>query len=75
MSAYPLQRSLPSCERRGSGRNRWDCFLFFTQLSVIFIVRLYLHFILTMSLEECQTKSFEMNLLLHAIFKFFTTKR
>ena len=30
LSAYPLQRSLPSCERRGSGRNRWDCFLYFT---------------------------------------------
>ena len=27
------------------------------------------------SLEECQTKSFGMNLLLHAIFKFCTTKR
>jgi len=38
-------------------------------------VRLYLHFILTMSLEECQTKSFGMNLLLHAILKFCTTKR
>jgi len=31
--------------------------------------------ILTISPEECQTKSFEMNLLLHAIFKFCTTKR
>jgi len=30
----------------------------------------YLHFILTISLEECQTKSFGMNL-----FKFCTTKR
>ena len=38
-------------------------------------VRLYLHSILTMSLKECQTKSFGMNLLLHAIFKFCTTKR
>jgi len=38
-------------------------------------VRLYLHFILTMSLEEYQTKSFGMNLLLHAIYKFCTTKR
>jgi len=28
-----------------------------------------------MSLEKCQTKSFGMNLLLHAIFKFCTTKR
>jgi len=28
-----------------------------------------------MSLEECQTKNFGMNLLLHAIFKFCTTKR
>jgi len=28
-----------------------------------------------MSLEECQTKSFVMNLLLHATFKFCTTKR
>jgi len=35
----------------------------------------YLHFILTISPEECQTKSFGMNLLLHAIFKFCTTKR
>jgi len=38
-------------------------------LSVYNLVRLYLHFILTMSLEECQTKSFWMNLLLHAIFR------
>jgi len=36
--------------------------------------RKYLHFIRTISLEECQTKSFGMNLLLHAIFKFCTTK-
>jgi len=31
-------------------------------------VRLYLHFILTMFLEEGQTKSFGINLLLHAGF-------
>jgi len=44
--------------------NQWDLFF-----SVYNPVRLYLHFILMMSLEECQTKSFGMNLLLHAIFK------
>jgi len=31
--------------------------------------------ILTISPEECQTKSFGMNLLLHTIFKFCDTKR
>ena len=50
--------------------NQWVLFF-----SVYNPVRLYLYFILTMSLEECQTKSFGMNLLLHAIFKFCTTKR
>ena len=50
--------------------NQWELFF-----PVYKPVRLYLHFILTMSLEECQTKNFGMNLLLHAIFKFCTTKR
>jgi len=50
--------------------NQWDLFF-----SVYNPVRLYLHFIQTMSLEECQTKSFGMNLLLHAIFEFCTAKR
>jgi len=49
---------------------QWDLFF-----SVYKPARKYLHFIRTISLEECQTKSFGMNLLLHAIFKFCTTKR
>ena len=35
-------------------------------------VRQYLHFILAISLEECQTKSFEMNLLLRANYIFLS---
>ena len=41
--------------------NQWDLFL-----SVYKPAQYYLHFILTIYLEECQTKSFGMNLLLHA---------
>ena len=50
--------------------NQWDLFF-----SVYKPARQYLHFILTIYFEECQMKSFGMNLLLHAIFKFCTTKR
>jgi len=50
--------------------NQWElCF------SVYKPVPVYLHSILTISLVECETKSFGMNLLLHSIFKFCTTKR
>ena len=41
--------------------NQWDRFC-----SVYKPARYYLHFILTISLEECQTTSFGMNVLLHA---------
>ena len=46
--------------------NQWELCL-----PVYKLVRLYLHFILTMPLEECQTKSFGMNLLLHRQFRAF----
>ena len=48
----------------GNYFSQWELFF-----SVYNSVRLYLHSILTMSLEECQTKSFGMNFLLHAIFR------
>ena len=48
----------------GHSFNQWNLFF-----SVYKPVRSYLHFILTISLEECQTKRFGMNLLLHAIWK------